>query len=150
MLFVYCIVGGKGNIEGYSYYGTINACNPSIQPSMPIISDPRPTLSIINPIPSSIQLHLEPSSRYVGGNPILTLICIRLAFIDLQYGNIAVDSILLVLGNAFCNPYNVADLLFLELDVRVKHAIVELLLECQAVQKHLVLKKLVFQCLTNS
>lgn len=85
-----------------------------------------------------------------GGNPILTVICIRLAFIVLQYGNIAVDPILLVLGNAFCDPYNVSDLLLLELDVRIKHTIVELLLECQTIQKHFVLKELVFQCLANS
>lgn len=51
----------------------------------------------------------------------------------LQDGDIAIDSVFLVLGDTFRDPHNVSDLLLLELNVGIKHAIVELLLESKFV-----------------
>lgn len=43
--------------------------------------------------------------------------------------DIVVDPFLLSLADTFCNPDNIADLLFFELQERVEQGIVELLLE---------------------
>lgn len=49
----------------------------------------------------------------------------------------------LVLGDALSYPNDVADLLFLQLHISIKHAIMELVLKREAVEVHLELKKLV-------
>lgn len=54
---------------------------------------------------------------------------------------------LLSLHNTLGNPNNVADLLLLQLEVRVKHAVAELLHEAEFVQLHFVLEESLFQTL---
>jgi hypothetical protein len=55
----------------------------------------------------------------------------------LENGDVVINSALLVLRHAFGNPDDVADLLLLELDERVEHSVVELLVERNLVQFHL-------------
>ena len=54
---------------------------------------------------------------------------------------------LLSLHNTLGNPNDVADLLLLQLEVRVKHTVAELLQEAEFVQGHFVLEESFFQTL---
>ena len=57
--------------------------------------------------------------------------------------DVLVHAAALVLRDALGDPHDVADLLLLDLHVRVVHAVVELLLEGEAVEVDLELKELV-------
>eukprot|EP00965_Chrysotila_dentata_P118247 3908893-Pleurochrysis_carterae.AAC.2 len=59
--------------------------------------------------------------------------------------DVSVNLALLVLRDAVRNPDDIADLLLLELDVGVVHAVVELLLEGERVELHLQLVELLLE-----
>lgn len=68
----------------------------------------------------------------------------------LQYVYIIVDPLLLILRNAFSDPYDIPNLLLSQLDVCIKDAVIELLLKCQSIQENFMLEKLVFHGLVTS
>lgn len=63
---------------------------------------------------------------------------------------IIVDPLLLILRNAFSNPYDIPNLLLSQLDICVKDAVIELLLKRQSIQENFMLEKLVFHSLVTS
>lgn len=67
----------------------------------------------------------------------------------LHDGDVVVNLGSVLLGDALCNPHNVATFLFLEAEVGIEHSKVELVEESIDIEPHLVLKELVLEGLLS-